>query len=149
MTQISPDDVFVKILESCKNISSTKDFSKTHSQTHQVHSWTAINLMEVRKLVRGQTNTQILRYLHFCENFVPIVEYPIDAQISLQRFYSRSRKGLYESCGITLAWVLSTCKCLAPGRAAKIDLKLTRRRFHQNFGVIRKSFLHQRFLQNA
>ena len=149
MTQTSPDDVFVKISESHEKLSSNKDFSKTHSQTYQAHSWTAINLMEVRKLVRGQTNTQILRCLHFCKNFVPSVEYPIDAQFSLQRYYSRSREGLYESCGITLIWGLSTCKCLAPGRAAKIDLKLTRRRFRQKFGVVRKSLPHQRFLQNA
>ena len=84
-------------------------------------------------MVRGQTNTQILRYLHFCKNFALIVEYPIDAQFPLQRYYSKSREGLYESCGRTLVWGLSTCKCLAPGRAAEIDLKLTRRRFRQNF----------------
>ena len=136
----------MKISGTYENLSSTKDFCETHSQTHQVHSWTAINLMEVRKLVRGQTNTQILRYHHFCENFVHIVEYPIDAEFPLQPYYSRSREGLYESCDIKLFSRLNTFQCLAPGRAAKVHLELTRGRFRQNFWDIRKSFLNQRFL---
>ena len=49
----------------CPNLSSSTTFSKTHKQTRRLHSWIARDLIYIRKLLRGQTNSRILRNLHF------------------------------------------------------------------------------------
>ena len=43
------------------------DFSKTHRQTQRIYFWIGLDLTEVGKLLRSQTNSQILRNLHFCD----------------------------------------------------------------------------------
>ena len=48
-----------------KNLSSLRDFSKTHRQTQHIHFWIAYDLSFVLKLVPCQTNTRILSYDHF------------------------------------------------------------------------------------
>ena len=50
-----------------KIISSKRDFSKTHRQTQRIYFWIGLDLTEVGKLLRSQTNSQILRNLHFCD----------------------------------------------------------------------------------
>ena len=52
------------------DLSFKRDFSKTHRQTQRLHSWIARDLSLPGKLLRGQTNSQILRYLHFSPNRV-------------------------------------------------------------------------------
>ena len=42
-------------------------FSKTHRRTCHLHSWINFYLGMVAKLVRSETNSQILRNLHFCQ----------------------------------------------------------------------------------
>ena len=42
-----------------------RDFSRTHKQTRHLHSWTARDLIYPGKLLRGQTNSRILRNLRF------------------------------------------------------------------------------------
>ena len=54
------------------NTSLSRDFSKTHSWTCHLHSWIALGLTLREKLVRSETNSQILRNLHFCHHFFPL-----------------------------------------------------------------------------
>ena len=53
-----------------------RDFSKTHKQTQQLYSWIGIDLPEGGKLLPCQTNSWILRYLHFSDPFTPIFDKP-------------------------------------------------------------------------
>ena len=59
---------------SCPDTSLLRDFSKTHRWTQRIHSWIGLELLEVGKLLRSQTNSQILSNLHFCEPFTPIFD---------------------------------------------------------------------------
>ena len=57
---------------SCPDLSRKRDFSKTHKWTQGSHSWIGLDLLEVGKLLRSQTNSRIARYLHFCHQFFPL-----------------------------------------------------------------------------
>ena len=59
---------------SCPNTSVRTDFSKTHKRTQRILPWTAIDLSLVEKLLRSETNLQILRNLHFSKSFTPIFD---------------------------------------------------------------------------
>ena len=48
-------------------MSLSRDFSKTHRQTQRIYFWIGLDLTERGKLLRSQTNSQILRNLHFCD----------------------------------------------------------------------------------
>ena len=55
------NQLFVKIsilLVSQTNLCFDQTFSKTHRQTQRIHSWIALGLRKVQKLVPCQTNTQ-------------------------------------------------------------------------------------------
>ena len=52
---------------SCPNTSCKRDFSKTHRRTQRILPWTAIALSLVEKLLRSETNLQILSNLHFSD----------------------------------------------------------------------------------
>ena len=53
----------------CKNLFLCSDFSKTHRQTQRIHSWIALGLRNLNKLVPCKTNTQILSCDHFSGRF--------------------------------------------------------------------------------
>ena len=59
-----------------------RDFSKTHSWTCHLHSWIALGLTIREKLVRSETNSQILRNLHFCEPFTPIFDKHVETRLA-------------------------------------------------------------------
>ena len=59
---------------SCPDLFLLVTFSKTHRRTQRIHSWITLHLRMVEKLVRSETNLQILRNLHFCEPFTPIFD---------------------------------------------------------------------------
>ena len=82
-----------------KNLSSSTNFSKTNISTQRIHSWIGRDLIYPRKLLRGQTNSQILRYLHFSDPFTTLFDKPSSARFSLRLYYSKSLEKLYESCG--------------------------------------------------
>ena len=50
-------------------LSISTNFSKTHRQTQQIHSWVCLELTERGKLLQSQLNSQILKYLHFSHSF--------------------------------------------------------------------------------
>ena len=60
--------------EACPNTSRKRDFSKTHSQTQRMYSWIDLGVSKVGKLLRSQTNSRILRNLHFSDPFTPIFD---------------------------------------------------------------------------
>ena len=62
--------------------SCSTDFSKTHKLTQDLHSWTAITFVEVGKLLRRQTNSQIRSNLHFCVQKLKIFDNPIESKLS-------------------------------------------------------------------
>ena len=61
------------------DLSSRGDFSKTHKQTRRMHSWIGLDLTEGVKLLRSETNSQILSNLHFCDPFTPIFDKHVSA----------------------------------------------------------------------
>ena len=63
---------------SCPDTSLKRDFSKTNRWTQRSHSWIDLDFLERRKLLRSQTNSQILRNLHFCDPFTPIFDSPVE-----------------------------------------------------------------------
>ena len=48
-----------------KNLSVKMDFATAHKQIHRIDFCIPHDLRKTGKLVRSQTNSQILRYLHF------------------------------------------------------------------------------------
>ena len=59
---------------SCQDLSALVTFSKTHRRTQRIHSWIGLYLRTCGKLVRSETNSQILRNLHFCHQFFPLFD---------------------------------------------------------------------------
>ena len=61
---------FVKISIFCDHdpdLCFGRDFSQGIESKQRMHFWIALDLTEKGKLLGSQTNTQILRYLHFCD----------------------------------------------------------------------------------
>ena len=56
------------------NLFLKRDFSKTHKWTWDLHSWTALYFIEGGKLLRSETNLQILRNLHFCDQLLSLFD---------------------------------------------------------------------------
>ena len=56
------------------NLSVKRDFSKAHKWTWDLHSWIGRDLIKREKLVRSQTNSQILRNLHFCDQLLALFD---------------------------------------------------------------------------
>ena len=75
-------------LEACPNTSVKRDFSRTHRQTQRMYSWIGLDLTEAGKLLRSETNLQILRYLHFSKPFTPIFDKPSWCRFPLPLYYS-------------------------------------------------------------
>ena len=87
-------------------------------------------------------------YLHFSDHFTQLFDDPIEDKFPQTTVLLLEQEGLYESCGYSLWGRMHPCGAWAPGRARKIDLKLTKRHFYQNlvyFGVMTKSFLTEEF----
>ena len=59
-------DVFGHFSVSLKNLSSIRKFAQGIKSTQRMHFWITYNLRKGRKLLPSETNSQILRYLHFC-----------------------------------------------------------------------------------
>ena len=74
----------------CPNTSLSTDFSKTMQSTQRCHSWIARDLIYIGKLLRSQTNSQILRNLRFCDPFTPIFDKHIEIKLPLRLYYSRA-----------------------------------------------------------
>ena len=68
-------------------------FSKTHRRTQRIHSWIDLDMAQAKKLVRSETNSQILRNLHFCDPFTPIFDQHVETQFPSPLYYSQSQKG--------------------------------------------------------
>ena len=64
-----------------KNPSLKRDFYITHKLTQRIHSWIGRDLSYPGKLLRSQTNLQILRNLHFCARKTHFFDSPIDARL--------------------------------------------------------------------
>ena len=64
--------------------------SKTHKQTRDPHRWIGLDLIYMKKLLRGQTNSRIARNLHFSHPFTPIFDSPIESEFPLPLYYSRA-----------------------------------------------------------
>ena len=78
----------------CPDLSCKRNFSKTHRRTQGYHSWTSIDLTDPGKLLRGQTNTQMLSYLHFSNPLTPIFDSPFEIKFPLPLYYSRAGSSL-------------------------------------------------------
>ena len=63
-----------------KNLCSKRDFYTAHRQTQQVYSWIGLDLRKGQKLVRSQTTSRIMRYLHCSDRFTHIVRSSIEAK---------------------------------------------------------------------
>ena len=60
--------------ESYPDTSLSRKFAQTIESTQRMHRWISFGLMKVEKLIRSETNTQILRNLHcFDQNLVRAV----------------------------------------------------------------------------
>ena len=89
-----------------------------------------------------------MRYLHFSDHFTQLFDDPIEVKFPQTTVLLLEQEGLYESCGYLVVRRMHPCGAWAPGRARKIDLKLTRRHFSQKFVQFRsheKSFLPEGF----
>ena len=73
---------------SCPDTSLSTDFSKTHRWTWDLHSWIGLDLTNPEKLVRSETNSQILRNLHFRKPFTLIFDWHVETQFPLPLYYS-------------------------------------------------------------
>ena len=60
---------FCQFWSHAKNLSVTVDFSQGIESKQQMHFWIGLELPQGGKLLPCQTNSQILRYLHFCDTF--------------------------------------------------------------------------------
>ena len=78
---------FLTFLVSWKNLFSSRDFSKTHSQTQRMYSWIGLGLRIREKLLLSQLNSQILRNLHFSNSFTPIFDKPFWTHFPLRLYY--------------------------------------------------------------
>ena len=78
---------------SCKNLCFDQTFSQTHRQTQRMHSWIGLDLRKVQKLVRSQTNTRILSYDHFSDDFAQKILRHSSRHLALSRNYSKSSEG--------------------------------------------------------
>ena len=85
------------------DLSSCTIFSKTHKQTRDLHRWMALDLIYKKKLLRGKTNSQIARYLHFCDLSPENFDSPFEIKFPMPLYYS-SLERLYESCVMLAAW---------------------------------------------
>ena len=74
----------------CPDLFASTDFSKTMQSTQRCHSWIARDLIYIGKLLRSQTNSQILRNLRFCDPFTPIFDKHIEIKLPLRLYYSRA-----------------------------------------------------------
>ena len=77
---------------SCKNLSVSTTFSKTHKWTWDLHPWIARNLNYIGKLLRSQLNSRILRNLHVCDQSLKIFDSHIEIKFLLRLYYSRAQK---------------------------------------------------------
>ena len=75
-------------LEASPNLSSKRDFSRTHIQTHRLHSWIGLDLRKKGKLLRSQWNSQILRNLTFSDLFAKIFDKHIWSEFPMRLYYS-------------------------------------------------------------
>ena len=76
-----------------KNLCLDVTLSKTHRQTQRMHSWIALGLRNVKKLVPCQTNSGILSYDHFSGQKVRKILGHSCRDLSLDPNYSKSREG--------------------------------------------------------
>ena len=76
-----------------KNLSGLATFSKTHRRTQWIHSWIALGLRNLKKLVPCELNTQILSCGHFSGQNLRKILKPSWCHLSLQPNYSKSREG--------------------------------------------------------
>ena len=79
---------FGHVSASCPDLCVLVIFPKTHRQTQRIYSWIAPYLRMVAKLIRSETNSQILRNLHFCEPFTPIFDKHVETRFPLPLYYS-------------------------------------------------------------
>ena len=74
---------FVKISD-CRrhvaNLSSRGKFAQGIESTQRMHFWIAYDLIKDRKLLRRQTNSQILRNLDFCVQNLHFFDFHVDAR---------------------------------------------------------------------
>ena len=118
-------------LNHTKNLCFSTTFYKTHRQTQRIHSWIALDLIYIRKLLRSQLNSQILKYLHFSELSANFFDKPSWSRFPLRLYYSKSIERLYESYRISSVG-RSPFQGWAPGRAAQNEQNARRDHFSKN-----------------
>ena len=65
--------------ESDPDLSCKRKFAQTIESTQRMHRWIAYDLRKVRKLLRSETNSQILKDLNFCDKNLHFFDTPIEA----------------------------------------------------------------------
>ena len=68
-----------------------------------MHFWICLDLRKAGKLVRSETNSQILRYLHFCEPTARFCRVPKWVIFSQCKSITLRAEGLYESF-LDISW---------------------------------------------
>ena len=66
----------------------SRKFAQTIKSTQRMHRWIAYDLRKNRKLIQSETNTQILRNLHFCDQNLHFFDSHVDAKFPVLCYYS-------------------------------------------------------------
>ena len=74
--------------ESCPDLCLLVFFSKTHRRTQRMHSWIGIDVRKAGKLLRSETNSQILGYFTFTVQNLHFFDNPIEARFPSKPYYS-------------------------------------------------------------
>ena len=118
----------------------TVDFSQGIESKQRMHFWIGPDIPECEKLLPCQTNSQILRYLHFRDTFLQLFPLTQLSLISQCSGITLRAVRLYESYAYSYPGRMHPCGAWAPGRARKIEFRLTREHFFKifvNFGVMK------------
>ena len=75
-----------------------RKFAQTMESTQRMHRWIAYDLRKSRKLIRSETNTQILRNLDFCDQNLHFFDTHVDARFPVLCYYSQSQEGSTSHC---------------------------------------------------
>ena len=77
--------------DSCPDTSLSRKFAQGIESTQRMHRWIAFDLRKDRKLIRSQTNSHILRNLHFGDQNFHVFDTHVDARFPVLCYYTSSR----------------------------------------------------------
>ena len=84
-----------------KKFSSSRNFSQGMHLAQQVHSWMNIDLGKAGKLLRGETNSQILKYFTFSAQNLRFLTTQLKHDFPANRITLRARQALRITSGHT------------------------------------------------